>query len=125
MPTERMTAAAYRATSKPSRNKFNARGEHYLGMWFPSQIELEHYRRCELRQAAREISGLKAHPKFWLEGMGCTYTADTEYCERGRTVITDVKGGKPTMTPLWRAKWRCAKKEYPCCEWRVVTRKDM
>jgi len=125
MPTERMTAATYRAASKLRRNKFNARGEHYKGIWFPSQIELKFYRICELRQQAREISGLEVHPKFWLEGMGCHYRADVGYRECGKTVIVEVKGGKPTMTTLWKAKWRCAKAEYPQYKWRLVTKEDM
>lgn len=125
MPIERMTAAEFRAIVKPRGNKFNAIGEWYKHIWFPSQIELTHYRICELRQQAREISHLKAHPRFWLDAMDCWYVADVEYRECGKTVIIEVKGGKPTMMALWKAKWKAAKKQYPKYKWRVVTKEDM
>jgi len=124
MPTERMTAAEYRALPKARGNKYHARGEYYKAVWFPSQLELKFYQLCELRQQVRDISNLEIHPKFWLDAMDCWYVADVGFRECSKTVIVDVKS-KPTMTALWQAKWKAAKKQYPQYEWRVVTRKDI
>ena len=99
--------------SAAKRSKYGAIRTEAGGRVFDSRREAEHYMELALRQAAKEISGLRFQPEFvlWvtpLDGRPAvnvgSYFADFEYLdEKAERVVVDVKS-KATSTPLYRLK---------------------
>lgn len=124
--TERMTAAAYRALCEKQQatatgNKHHARGEHFDGYYFDSQIELKRYHELLLMQRGGLIKNLQVHPRFKVAACDCIYEADFQYelFFGGDVVVEDVKSAHTRRLPLFKAKWAAVQKEYPDFEWRI------
>lgn len=94
-----------------SHNKFNAISVVFEGIRFDSKAELRRYGELRTLELNKEISGLKAHPTLVLYA-GVKYKPDFMYIENGVTVVEDVKS-KPTITPLFKVKWKQAQELYP------------
>lgn len=105
---------------KPAkRNKYNAQPCEFNGMRFASKAELARYGELRLLEMTGHITNLECQPVLELPG-GVKYRADFRHVEDGRTVITEVKGGKATQTAAWRNKWKQAKELYPQYEFRLI-----
>tara|TARA_Y100000310_G_scaffold53134_1_gene48731 strand:+ start:5838 stop:6194 length:357 start_codon:yes stop_codon:yes gene_type:complete len=85
------------------------------GISFASKAEAQVYAELKLRQAAKEITDLRPHPRFPLHAKGGgkvgTYVADFVYHENGGDVVIDVKPPK-FSTPLAKWKMRHFEAEY-------------
>lgn len=69
-------------------------GARDMRVCFPSKVEHLQGALLIQRQVRGEISRLRFHPKYKLVVEGsevCTYTADAEYIENGKTVVEDTK----------------------------------
>jgi len=104
-----------RIGAEMTRNKYNAQGTEFDGIWFDSKAEIRRYRELKLIERAGDISGLTVHPSFPLlpgqtwngkKYRGVSYIADFMYREGDKIVVEDVKGGKATQTPLFRLKMK-------------------
>ena len=120
MPTSHMTANQYRALLDKQEaggmNKHHAVRTFYDGIWFDSIAESQRYAELKLMQRGGLIAGLDVHPVYQLED--CKYIPDFRYTENGVTVVEDVKSPS-TKTPVWRLKWKGAKRIYTEVDWRV------
>jgi len=110
-------------------NKFHARKTPHDGYVFDSGKECQRYKDLRLLEFAGEITDLTVHPKFILqEGFmwhdkkiqPITYSADFMYQEDGKTIVSDVKGGKATQTQLFKVKVKMLKKRFPELDFRIV-----
>ena len=105
---------------KPAkRNKYNAQPCEFNGMRFSSKAEMRVYGDYRLLEMTGAITKLETQPVLELPG-GVKYRADFRHVEDGRTVITEVKGGKATQTAAWRNKWKQAMALYPQYEFRLI-----
>lgn len=107
------------ALTPAKRNKFNAQPCEFDGLRFASKAEMRVYGDYRLLLMTGAISELKTQPVLDLPG-GVKYRADFLHVENGRTVITEVKGGKATQTAAWRNKWKQAQELYPQYEFRLI-----
>lgn len=92
------------------------------GVTFDSKREAARYGDLTLLQRAGAIKDLRVHPMYPLEVAGVRVgklVPDFDYVEANRLVVEDVKS-VPTMTPVWRLKWKIAQALRPDIEWRVV-----
>jgi hypothetical protein len=48
------------------------------------------------------------------------YIADFRYMENGQPVVVDVKGGRATMTPAFRIKWKQVIERNPDIKFVIV-----
>jgi hypothetical protein len=123
MPTERMTAAEYRALLEKQEaatgNKHHAIGEFCDGYYFDSRKELKRYHELLLMQRAGLIKDLTVHPRFKVAAIDAVYEADFQYEENGAIVVEDVKSTHTRRLPLFKAKWAAAQKQYTGFEWRI------
>lgn len=90
-----------------NRSKYGNRRTEVDGIVFDSAAEARRYRELRLLEQAGAIGPIQLQPRFPLvvEGVKIgTYVGDFAYDERGRRIVEDVKGGKATMTPVWRLK---------------------
>ena len=84
------------------RNKFGAQAVTIDGHRFPSKREGAYYVQLCLRLKAGDLQGFCIQPRFPLPG-GVWYVSDYVIWENdGRVRVVDVKGGKATMTPMYR-----------------------
>ena len=101
------------------RNKYNAQACEFEGLRFASKAEMRVYGDYRLLELSGAITDLKPQPVLELTA-GVKYRADFRHVENGRTVITEVKGGKATQTSAWRNKWKQAQALYPQYEFRLI-----
>lgn len=123
---------AHKAQHRPPKraNKFNARRVTVDNIEFDSQMEAEYYTELVLRQKAKEISGLRVHPRFVLQKAfdhpthgrqrKIEYEADFAYYENRRLVVVDVKGSRKSETPVFKLKKKLFLARYPDIDFRVV-----
>lgn len=91
--------------------KYGAIPTEVDGIRFASRAEARRYGVLRLLEAAGEIADLELQPSFELVVNGvkvATYRADFRYRDvaTGETVVEDVKGGRATVTPVYRLKRR-------------------
>ena len=110
-------------------NKYRAVKVKIDGYSFDSKAEAQRYRDLCLLVRAGAITDFKVHPKYILQEafiyhgkkiLPITYTADFSYCENGKIIIEDVKGGKATQTRHFADKVKIMKYKYPEYEMRIV-----
>lgn len=104
----RMVRESFHLKTK-GKNKYGARKTQLNGITFDSKREAKRWNELTLLVKAGEIVGLERQVEFPLILMGVvlgSYVADFVYAEArsGRQVVEDAKGGKATMTPLYRWK---------------------
>lgn len=92
-----------------ARRKYNNKPTVVDGIKFDSIDESLRYLQLKSMQQAGEIEYLELQPKFPLKVNGqliCNYFADFRYyCRtRGKMIVEDVKGGKATVTAVYRLK---------------------
>lgn len=98
------------------------------GHSFDSKAEAERYAELVMLQQAGGIIGLRVHPRFIVvakddNGPAIKYEADFQYIDsQGNEVVEDVKGGKATLTPVFRLKFRLCQARWPSVHWEVVER---
>jgi hypothetical protein len=93
----------------PKRSKFGAKSyTDAEGRFHASKAEGTRWHELTLMHREGQITNLTHQPKFSLEINGvkiCRYIADAEYVDAdGKRVIEDTKGGKATMTAVFRIK---------------------
>lgn len=79
------------------------------GITFDSKTESIRYVHLKTLLKAGAISDLILQPKFKIEVNGqkiCTYIADFQYKENGKTIVEDSKG---VRTPVYRLKAKLVK----------------
>lgn len=101
------------------RNKFGAVRCEFNGIRFDSKAEMRRYGDLRLLELTGAITNLKVKPVFQLAG-GVKYIADFGYTENGQTIIEDVKGGRATITPAFRIKWKQAIERNPDIKFVIV-----
>jgi hypothetical protein len=78
---------------------------------FDSLAELRRYEQLRLLQLSGAISDLRVHPRYVVAEAvtwhgrrlrAIVYEADFEYCEKGKTVVEDVKGAETRVYVLKR-----------------------
>jgi len=111
------------------KHKFNAVKTQVDGIVFDSKVEAKRYGELKLLESAKEIRGLKVHPRYPLDVEGfhiCDYIADFAYREPGTPyeVVEDVKGFE---TPDFKLKEKLFRALYRDRELRVngEKRKDL
>ena len=97
-----------KATNR-SRNKFGAQPTMLDGIRFASKAEADCFARLKLREKAKEIMHLQAHPKwqFMVNGqVGPTYSADMSFYDvvRGTTRVVDVKSPSTAKLEAFKIK---------------------
>lgn len=109
--TERMSAAEYLAIPKaPPRSKYGNIRTDLDGHTFDSKAEARYYAMLRLRELAGEVREIEHQVPFSLRGQNgevvATYKADFVFwdCVEGRQRVIDVKGGRGTVTPLFKLK---------------------
>lgn len=110
---------------KPKRSKYGNRRVTVDDITFDSVVEARHYRDLKLRLMAGEIRDLKCHPKYpiLVGGMKiCTVIPDFEFVENGRLTIHDVKGGRATLTPIARLKYKLIEATYGGLKVEIIER---
>ncbi|KAA0970293.1 DUF1064 domain-containing protein [Aureimonas fodinaquatilis] len=100
-------------TGKPRRSKYgNVRVEHN-GIKFDSKAEYNYFLKLERREEKGEVSNIRHQVPFVLKGENgqivAVYNADFVFYDSvtGRERVVDVKGnkgGKGTITPVFRLK---------------------
>lgn len=109
-----ISAAEFRATqAKPRRSKYgNERVEHN-GIKFDSKAERNYFIKLKQREAHGDVSFIRHQETYILKGENgqivTTYRADFVFYDhiQGRERVVDVKGnkgGKGTITPVFRLK---------------------
>ncbi len=91
------------------------------GHRFPSKLEAKRYSQNKLRQAGKDISHLKPHPKLpiVINGISCgEYTADSAYIECDKVIIEEVKG--PVIVDGFMRLWRILQALYPNYTFRLM-----
>ena len=96
--------------------KYGAKRTQANGIWFDSQAEARCYDNLLLLQHAGKIKDLVLQPAFKLSCGGkpimtpsgrqqAVYKADFQYfdCDKGKTVVVDVKGFDTKISQLKRA----------------------
>jgi hypothetical protein len=114
MPTERMTAADYRALLE-KQEAATGNKHHAIG-------ELKRYHELLLMQRAGLIKDLTVHPRFKVAAIDAVYEADFQYIEHDVndvTIVEDVKSAHTRRLPLFKAKWAAVQKQYTGFEWRI------
>jgi len=97
------------ASVAAKRNKFGAKSYTDAdGTFHASKAEGTRWHELKLLHRSGRITNLIHQPSFDLIVNGvkiCSYRADAEYLDAdGKRVIEDTKGGKATITPLFRLK---------------------
>ena len=90
-----------------ARRKYNNQPTIMFGLKFDSKAEAERYLQLLSREQAGEITELEHHAVYRLEVNGaliCNYESDFRYRENGAIIVEDVKGGKATVTPVYKLK---------------------
>ena len=93
---------AIKATNH-SRNKFGAVPTMLDGIRFASKAEADCFARLKLREKAKEITHLTAHPKWQFVVNGQlvgTYTADMSFMDKGRSALRVVDVKSPSTAKL-------------------------
>jgi len=101
------------------KNKFGAKRCEFDGYKFDSKAEMVRYGELRTLEITGHIKALKVKPVFQLPG-NVKYIADFGYTENGQTVIEDVKGGRATITPAFRIKWKQAIERNPDIKFVIV-----
>ena len=110
-------------------NKYGAKKTTLCGIKFDSQAEGRRYLQLLSDEQAGRISGLTTHPAFVVfDGKDAKgkaevikYLPDFTYIdEQGRKIAEDCKGGKATITPLFRLKLKLFRCRYHDIELRIV-----
>jgi hypothetical protein len=119
MSSSNLDATEYLALlAKQQRpSKYKAKPVVIDGIHFASTGEGRRYRQLCLRLRAGEIRDLELQPRYPLVVNGVnvgTYVADFRYVETatGETVTEDFKGGKATITPVFRLKAKLVRALY-------------
>jgi hypothetical protein len=95
--TRSMTAAEYRAQSKPKANKYRAKKTVVDGITFDSMREAAYYGELKMREKAGQVCAVELQPRFPLmvgnEVIG-SYRADFRFHDNveKRTRVIDIKG---------------------------------
>lgn len=90
-----------------ARRKYNNQPTVMFGLKFDSGAEAARYLQLLSREQAGEITELEHHVIYPLAVNGahiCNYEPDFRYRENGAIVVEDVKGGKATITAVYRLK---------------------
>ena len=95
--------------ARPHYNKYRNVTTERDGVMFASKKEAARYQELKVQQHAGWIRDLIVQPRFPLivnEVKIAVYIADFQYveCETGQTVVEDCKGGRGTITPVYRLK---------------------
>lgn len=101
------------------KNKYGAVRCDFDGYRFDSKAEMRRYGDLRLLELTGAITNLKVKPVFQLAG-GVKYIADFGYTENGQAIIEDVKGGRATITPAFRIKWKQAIERNPDIKFVIV-----
>ena len=96
-----------RIISKSHKNKYNAKGRNYKGMWFDSTGEMNYYIELDAKLQAGEIKAIDRQVKLDLTVNGvhiCNYYIDfiVTHNDDSREYI-EFKGAE---TYAWRLKWK-------------------
>jgi Protein of unknown function (DUF1064) len=107
------------------RSKYGAVRCELDGYSFDSKQEMARYSELALRQLAGEIRGLVVHPVYPLVVQGiriAAYEPDFVYtdCRTGDERVEDVKGGKATITAVFRLKKKLFEVCYPLLKVEIV-----
>lgn len=104
-------------------HKYGAKRTTIDNITFDSRAEASYYQRLKMLKAGGIIQDFEVQPVFMLqEGFKkngkthqpITYSADFKVVHpNGFTEIIDVKGGKATMTEVYRIKKKLFEKRYP------------
>lgn len=94
-PIGKKIAKLGKASPKPKRSKFGNKSAVVNGIKFHSRKEATRYKILIALEGAGAIQDLKLQPRFRLKVNGeiiCTYVADFQYVQCGKTIVEDVKG---------------------------------
>jgi hypothetical protein len=94
-------------TKKPNRSKYRNVPTEFGGILFDSKLEVARWMQLNLLERAGYISKLERQVIFPIVVTGelvCKYRADFVYMENGQRIVEDVKGGKATVTEVYRLK---------------------
>ena len=104
-------------------SKYHNKHTEQDGYTFDSLAESRRYWELKALERAGEISGLVVHPKFVLQEAvkvngetirAITYSPDFQYFDHnGMQVAEDVKGGKGTVTEVYKLKRKLFIVRYP------------
>jgi hypothetical protein len=130
---ETMSVADYLAqVEKPKHNKYNAMRCMIDGYVFDSKAEAARYVVLRAERDSGHITDLRPHPKpayvlipAFKDNAGkkhqaVRYTPDFEYRRGDKLVIEDVKGGKATMTPVFRIKEKLFRLQHPDIIFEII-----
>lgn len=98
--TQHLTAAEYRAQTKPKRNKYRARKTEVDGIVFDSALEAKYYANLKRLESVGVVYGVELQKRYALVGpdgsLIATYVADFVFWDQRekRLRIVDVKGVK-------------------------------
>lgn len=96
--TDRMSAAQFKAQTKPKRSKYGNVKVTVDGIRFDSKREAAYYGELKIREKAGEVAGVVLQPPFKLLGpkgeLMATYKADFAFWDNreDRFRVIDVKG---------------------------------
>ena len=127
-----MSVEDYRALVEHPRSKYGNRRVELDGYTFDSKAEAAHYLHLKDEVQRGNIKRLRVHPRYVLQDpfrrngkqvRAIEYVGDFEYIDSaGRVIVEDVKGGKATMTQVFRVKQKMFWKGYPNVVFRIVER---
>ena len=107
---------AYRAATARKGNKFGAIPTVVDGHRFDSLGEADRWSDLRQLERAGAIADLRRQVAYDLHAAGGAVIGrivlDFVYTEGGAITYEDYKGGKATMTPLWRWKRKHFEREY-------------
>jgi hypothetical protein len=116
MKPDTMTAADFRASITPKRNKYGAIPTLVDGIRFASKAEARRYSELLLLQRGGEITGLQLQPKYPLFVNGTkigVYTGDFSYFDKtGAAVVEDVKSKATGDNTAYRLRKKLAEALY-------------
>lgn len=110
-----MTLDEYRAliAKEKKEPKYKNKITFVDGIKFDSKAEAKRYMELKFLESAGRISNLQRQVRYQIVVNNMkitTYIADFVYTDdKGHQVVEDQKGGKATMTPLYRVKKKLMK----------------
>ena len=115
--------------------KYRSRKTVINGITFASKLEAERYQQLRMMAKAGVIRDLVLQPEFQIfrgyvdsdTGVKIKsryYVADFQYVDikAHKVIVEDTKG---IETDVFRLKWDYVRSEYPQCECRKLTRRDV
>lgn len=128
-----MTSDEFNEQKASKRSKYGNVPTVVDGITFDSGVESVRWAELCLLQQDKQICALEHHPRFVLQSRfkyqgkwirAVIYEPDFTYIElpSGQRIAEDVKGGRGTVTPLFRLKAKLFKYTHPDIELRIVER---